>query len=335
MTKKAFFVVAAALAVCGPRPAHSDPVMLDRVVAEVNGEVITLSEVAERVERLERELQGSADAETFQKESQAQRGHALETMIDELLVMQEGKRLDVEVTDEDVDRALANVRKENNITSDAQFQYLLQAQNFTLEEYRTFLKRQMLVLQTRRKALGGVEITDEEIRAYYAANKEDFRRPPSVHLRHILFRVPQDSSPVQVDAIERRAQKVLQDIRGGADFGQMAIRYSEDPSAAKGGDIGVLTSGQMLPEFEAVAFKLPVQQVSDPVRTKYGLHLVEVIERTEGSYQPVEEVADKLREFLQDRRIQSKQDEWLSKLRDQAYVKIYDRPKTEAAGASK
>jgi peptidyl-prolyl cis-trans isomerase SurA len=291
--------------------------------------------VAERVERLERELRADRDPETYARAVQAQRARALETMIDELIVLQEGKRLGIEVSDEEVNQALANIKRENNVTSDAQFQYLLQSQSFTLEEYRTFLRRQMAILQTRRKALGGVEITDEEVRQYYEGNRQDFQRPPSVRLRHILLRAPEEASPVQIDAVQRRALKVLEEIRAGTEFGVAATRYSEDPSASRGGDIGTLTAGQMLPEFETVAFKLALQEVSEPVRTKYGWHLIQVLERTEATYQPLEQVTEKLREFLQDRRIQTKQGEWLGKLREQAYVKIYDRPKAEASEASK
>jgi peptidyl-prolyl cis-trans isomerase SurA len=310
-----------------PAPATAAAVLLDRIVAEVNGETITLSEVAERVERLEREMRGTAtDAEAFEKQMQSQRANALQTMIDELIVLQEGKRLGVEVTEDDIDRAVANVKRDNNVTSDAQFQYMLQSQSFTLDDYREFLRRQMSIIQTRRKALSGVEITDEEIKAYYEANKQDFLRPPSVHLRHILFRIPENATPSDTDAIQRKAQAVLAELNGGAKFIDLALRYSEDPSASKGGDIGTISRGQMLPEFEAVAFELPVGQVSEPVRTKYGFHLIQVVERAEGNYQPLNEISQKLREFLQEKRAQGKYQEWIEKLRDQAYVKIYERP---------
>ena len=321
------FLLGLILAAASPAPAMADSVLLDRIVAEVNGETITLSEVAERVERLEREMRGSAtDLEAFEKQMQAQRASALQTMIDELIVLQEGKRLGVEVTEDDVDRAVANVKRDNNVTSDAQFQYMLQSQNFTLDDYRDFLRRQMSIIQTRRKALSGVEITDEEIKAYYEANKQDFLRPPSVHLRHILFRVPEGASGSEVDAIQRKALKVLGELKGGAEFTDLALRHSEDPSASKGGDIGTISRGQMLPEFEAVAFDQPVGQVSEPVRTKYGLHLIQVVERSEGNYQPLSEISQKLREYLQEKRAQGKYQEWIAKLRDQAYVKMYERP---------
>jgi len=250
----------------------------------------------------------------------------IQTMVDELIVLQEGKRLGVEVTDDDVDRAVANVKRDNNVTSDAQFQYMLQSQNFTLDDYRDFLRRQMSIIQTRRKALSGVEITDEEIKAYYEANKQDFLRPPSVHLRHILFRIPDDASAADIEAIQKKALKVLAELKGGADFTELALRNSDDPSASKGGDIGTISRGQMLPEFEAVAFELPVGQVSEPVRTKYGWHLIQVVDRAEGNYQPLPEISQKLREYLQEKRAQGKYQEWIEKLRDQAYVKIYEKP---------
>jgi parvulin-like peptidyl-prolyl isomerase len=311
--------------------ASAAPVMLDRVVAQVNGEVITLSEVAERIERVEREMRAEMDADTFREASSSHRSKALAAMIDELLVAQEGARLGVAITDEQIDRTIDNIRQENRVTSDQQFRYLLQAQNFTLEEYREFLRRQILLVETRRKALGGTQVTDEEIRRYYEQNREDFRRPAAVHLRHILVRLSEGASEWEAGAAQQKAQEAARELSAGTSFQDVAMRYSDDPSAAKGGDIGVLAKGQMLPEFEAVAFSLPPGQVSEPVRTKYGLHLVEVLNRTDGNYQPLEEVSGRLREYLQERRVLGKQEEWLSKLREQAFVKVFEQPAVDPA----
>src|SRR5207244_10160009 len=116
--------------------------------------------------------------------------------------------------------------------------------------------------------------TDEEIRSYYETNKEDFRRPAGAHLRHILIRLPEDATPAQEAEAQKKAAEVLKELKAGGDFAQLAQKYSDDPSAARGGDIGTIAKGQMLPEFEQVAFQIPVNEVAKRVRTRYGRHLI-------------------------------------------------------------
>ncbi len=315
------------LAFGSAQPAKAEGnVLLDRVVAVVNGEPILLSTVARRILRLEAEMRSYVSPDEVAGKVAEQRAKALDMVIDEVLVAQEGARQGLEVSDADIDRSVQRIKSENNVESDEQFLYMLRTQGFTLEEYRNFLKRQILVYQARRNVLGEVDVTDAEVTDYYNAHKEDFRLPDAVQLRHILYRFPPAMTAVEKERLRKRAEGNLRDLKAGIDFGALANRVSDDPLAQNGGNIGTLVRGKMLPEFEAVVFDLEPGGVVGPVETKYGYHLLKVESKQVGGYQSLEEVSDKLRELLQEQALQSKQEQWLKKLRKQSIVKILPMP---------
>lgn len=141
--------------------------------------------------------------------------------------------------------------------------------------------------------------TEEEIRQYYEAHEEEFDKGKEVKARHILFRVPQDADEETVEQIRTKAEEVLQQIKEGADFAEMAREHSEDTaSGQEGGDLGFFTKGMMVPEFEEAAFALSPGEVSDLVRTQFGFHLIkadEVREETDPYQKAKPEIIDRLK----------------------------------------
>lgn len=145
-----------------------------------------------------------------------------------------------------------------------------------------------------------VQVDDSEVQRYYDAHLEEFRQPERVHARHILFRVSPTATAEEKDAVRKRAAEILERVRKGEDFAQLAQTYSEDPgSGPKGGDLGFFPRGQMVPAFEAVAFSLPPGTTSDLVETNFGFHIIRVEEKEEARTKPIEEVRDTIRSRLQ------------------------------------
>ncbi|MBA4155908.1 MAG: SurA N-terminal domain-containing protein [Gemmatimonadetes bacterium] len=141
-----------------------------------------------------------------------------------------------------------------------------------------------VTLDVARLVPGEVTITDAEIRSYYNANRETFRRPATARLT--VGHLPKGATAADTTASLERAREVRAEIIGGADFTEIARRESADPgSAAQGGDLGRFGRGQMVPAFEQVAFSVPVGEVSEPVQTPFGFHLIQVQERSEGEVQ--------------------------------------------------
>jgi peptidyl-prolyl cis-trans isomerase D len=135
------------------------------------------------------------------------------------------------------------------------------------------------------------DFSPAEIEAYYTAHQDTFQRPEQVHARHILFKLTESATAEQEAAVRARAEAVLGELREGADFAALAEKYSEDTATATaGGDLGFFPRGQMVNAFEDVAFSLPIGQLSDLVRTPFGLHILRVEEKTAAGLQALSEV---------------------------------------------
>lgn len=146
-------------------------------------------------------------------------------------------------------------------------------------------------------------VPDAQLRAEYEKNKESYKSGEAVRAQHILIKVDEAAGPEADTAAKARAESLYQQIRGGADFAALAREHSGDPgSAVRGGDLGFFEKGQMVAEFENAAFSLPAGQVSQPVRTSFGYHLIRVAEKRPAGYRPFEEVRPVLERQLTETR---------------------------------
>jgi peptidyl-prolyl cis-trans isomerase D len=165
---------------------------------------------------------------------------------------------------------------------------------YFLPERRSF---QYMVISDARVA-AGIQVTPQEMERYYNENKDRFRVQDRVHATHILLKTT-DKSADEVKKIEAKAQELLRQARAGKDFAELAKANSEDTaSASKGGDIGWITHGQTVPEFEQKAFAMKPGEISDVIKTQYGFHIIKVLEREEARLKPFEEVAPAIRKEL-------------------------------------
>jgi len=161
-------------------------------------------------------------------------------------------------------------------------------------EKRSF---QVIVIDQDKVAQNTV-VTDVQLRAAYSASMDNFRTPERVHLRHILFKTTDKSDADKAKTLAK-AQDVLKQIRGGADFGEMAKKYSDDTAnAPKGGDLDWVAKGQMVPELERVAFALKPNQISDVVTTPYGYDIVQLLAHEPARVKPFDEVKASLTDQL-------------------------------------
>jgi peptidyl-prolyl cis-trans isomerase D len=173
-----------------------------------------------------------------------------------------------------------------------------------------------------------VTVSDDELRQYYEQHKNEYILPERVKAQHILFKTP-GKSPEEVEKIKDKARQVLDRAKKGEDFGSLAKQFSEDSSAAAGGDLGEFGHGQMVPEFDRAAFSLGVGAISDLVQSQFGIHIIKVNSKQEARERPYEEVKEAIRPILETRKAEQKAGD----LAQQASVELVNNKNLDAVAA--
>ena len=309
---------------------------LDRVVGKVNSEIITLSAVEGRAAVISSRIKASNSLKKQPTKSELMK-NALNTIIDEKLQVQEAKKTGLKVDEETVQTALEDVYKNNNITGE-QFKALLIREGRDLESYKKAIRGQILASKITQMEVGsGTIVNESDIREYYIRNKKDYWVPAQRIVSHIMFIQEKGVSGKEARLKERKAQEVLQRIRSGEDFSELAKKYSEDVSSHSGGQIGTVARGTMMPEFEAAAFSLKVGEVSNIVKTQNGLHIIQCDKILSGRFKAYKEVSPEIKRFLDVNKREKKYEKWMMKLRRSAFIEttlVEGAPKLKKIGRS-
>ena len=281
------------------------------VAAKVNGVEITVAALDAEVAKLKLQSpylfgDGSGIAEAEIREA------LLDELINRELLMQKAKELDIEVTDEQIDGEMELISA--NYGSEEEFAAALESAGFTTDTAREQVRWQLINEYILLTLDEGTEVTDDEVRAYYDANTEEFQESAAKRASHILFDLED----------EALAKDVLQQIKDGADFAEMAREHSKDGSASEGGDLGWPTV-QYVEPFEAAVEKLGKGEMADElVETQYGWHIIKVTDERGDQVTPFEEVADDIRASLEENKRYEAQQVLLEELRAAAEIEILD-----------
>lgn len=297
-------------------------ILIDKVVAVVNDEVITLSQLQQEgkplIHRINEELRGEARA----SQVQITQRQILDALILRRLQLQEAVKERVVVDRAEVKATIEQIKRQNGFTSEAEFAEALARENLTLDEFKTRVWEQLMVDRLLvRKVRTSVVVTEEEITQYYQAHAEQFQQPPAVRIRHILIRLPERPSPQDLERARARAAEVLQKLKGGADFATVAIQSSDGAAAKEGGDLGMMRKGELDPALESVAFSLEVGEVSEIIQTATGLNIIKVEERTAGDL-PIAKVRDQIRGLLFNQKLEQRVNAYFAELKQEAYIEV-------------
>ena len=254
----------------------------ERIAAIVNKTVILSSEVDEQTRQAAaRYGVNPADSVNTAK----LRREVLNQLIEKEVILAEATRLGVTVSPKDVtegvDQEIGALKE--RVGGEEQFRKALAQENTTepalRKKYEPEVREQLMIMRTiGREVQSKTQVTDAEVRAYYNANRDSIgKRPELLRLAHILIAFEPDS--MQAKRARQRADSIRTAINKGSSFVTLAQRFSDDPSGKRGGDLGVFARGEMVAEFEDVAFSLKPKEISAPVRTRFGYHLIEVLER--------------------------------------------------------
>ncbi len=309
---------AAAVALGAEAAPGDDEILLDRVAAVVNGRVITLSTVQQAAAPRINRIPPDVDTEAAKLEAM---NEALQELIDEELLADAIQERRIEVTEQEVDRAITEVRRQHGMT-ESEFRQALMGEGLTWESYR----REIAVQLERYKLLGAevqarVDVTDEEVRGYLSRHGEE-RIVEEARVSHILIRLPDQASETEVDDARRRANEAVQRITSGEDFAAVAREVSDDPSSERGGELGWLRRGRMVRELDEAVFETDEGEVVGPVRSPSGWHVIEIAEKRSQRMDHDSISEERAHQVLMEEALEEETRRFLDGLRRRAVIEI-------------
>lgn len=284
-TSIALFVALAAYVIAEPPGRSSSD---DVTVAKVNGTTITKSALYDA-------LVASGGTQTLQN------------LINEELIKQESQKANIQVTDADVEKEMASLKK--SFSSEEEFQAALKQYNMSLDKLKSDISVQV---QLRKLLEPQVKITDADIKDYYDKNLESLKTPEQVRASHILV------------ATKEEAEAVLTDLKNGADFATVAKEKSTDTASKEnGGDLNFFAKGAMEEPFETAAFALKVGELSGVVQTSNGYHIIKLTDHKDAVTPTLDEKKDEIKETLTTQQISTLSSTWMQEKTSAASIETH------------
>ena len=285
--------------------------VVDRIVAVVNNDIITMSELQNMAKTIEAQ---SGVKPTGQDEKKMQR-EMLEALIDRKLAKAEAQRRGIVVTDKEVDEAMARFKQRNNIPDDETFAKGLSQAGLSLKEFRQQIADQMIQERLLVVVVGAkVSVSDAEVRRLY---DQRFKKGGTqVHLVTLRMPFPLGATQEQKEATKEKAETILNAVKRGESFAEAAGKQSLTLS-----DVGFVSQSDLDPRLAEFLDQLKPKEVG-PVVTQEGIQLIQVMGRRSGEARPFEEVAPEIRRILQQQEMEKYFTEWAKTLREKAHIKI-------------
>jgi peptidyl-prolyl cis-trans isomerase SurA len=304
-----------------PAAAPATPrLVLNRVAATVNGEVVTLQEL---------ELRGGDEwrkANLMGPGPERDRAVALvlrrsfEQVVAEKLFHSQAAALQVEVSDEEVTAAIEDIKKRNN-ADDKMLDQMLAEQGIARAAFRDQIRAQLEGYRVlSAKVRSRVKVSDEDVKNYYQQHPGEFAGEEELHVRHILVPLAEDATPIEVGRATLAGEKARQRIESGEPFAEVARAVSRGPGAAEGGDLGWLRRGTMQRSLEEIVFVLKDGEMSKLVRAGPGLHLFKVDERRTGGGKTYDQAKDEIRDRISMEQTQAYREQYLGELKRDAVI---------------
>ena len=299
-----------------------EPVEVNGIAAVVNGDVITISQVqslsAPRVKQLRAQFTG----EELEKQLKAAQELALKDLIDRQLVLQAFKKEKYEIPDHIVEERVHEIIRQNFGGDRNTFIKTLEAQNYTLGEFKQKEMEQMIVQAMRSHNVKTKNIiSPTKIEDYYRKHRDEFTSKETIKLRMIM--IPGQKDTATAPAQKALAEEVLGRLAGGAEFDRTAQVYSEDSTRDNGGDWGWIEHNTLAGPLEKVAFNMPVGRISNIIDYAGNYYILKVEDKQGGTTKSLAEVRADIEKKLIQEEAQQIQERWIASLREKAYIKTF------------
>ncbi len=292
----------------------------DRIIARVNDDVITLSELEERMKPIINKYEKSYEEEEFLQNLAKAEDYWINQLIENKLILQEAQRKNITATKEEIDERYEKIKQD--FDSELQFKIFLESQGMNIDQLKKTISENIMIgkatAHIRERAR--FKISPVDITKYYNEHGDKFREDPLVRASHILIRFTGNE-----ENDYKKAKDILSRIKNGEDFAALARQYSDDPHAQQGGDLGFFSRGQHIKEIDKAAFSLPVGQISDIIKSKLGYHIILVKQKKKERVRPLSEVQEEIQNVILKDKASKLWDEWIQGLKKKSYIEIYNK----------
>jgi peptidyl-prolyl cis-trans isomerase SurA len=307
--------------------AHPRADILEQILVKVNGDIITKTELEQRqisaLRQRDPNFRPGSDAD-LQKALVEVTPEVIVNAVDELLLIQRGRELGYSLGAEQFRSIVENIKKENKIETEEQFQAALKQEGLTLEDLRRQIERNMLASRVQQvEVMGKIAVSDDEVKQYYEANKDSFTTQPQVTLREILINVPTNEKGVNVaedDAAKAKTEDIRKRVAAGEPFARLASDLSDSGSKANGGLIGPISRSDLSPELQKEIASLKVGQMTRTLRTTRGYQIIKLESSSEIKTKTMDEARPEIADRVAAQKQRGQMVVYLQQLRTQAII---------------
>jgi peptidyl-prolyl cis-trans isomerase SurA len=297
-------------------PALEGARIVERIIARVNSEIITQRAYEQEQEKLRQQLAQEYSGPELQAQFKEQSKNLLRDLIDQSLMVQKAKDLDINA-ETDVVKQLDDIRKKNNLATLEDLETEIGKQGLNYEDFKDQIRRNLLMREVIGREVGSrIQLSRDDGRKYYEAHKKEFESAGMVRLGQILI----STEKRKMEEAEKRANDAFAELKAGQRFAEIAKKYSDGPGAEQGGDVGFMKEGSLAPDVAAVVAKIDLNEFSNPIQTKYGYIILKVLERYSPGIPKFEEVEQRVNEVLYEQRMQPDLREYMKQLRKESYI---------------
>ncbi|HKO00053.1 MAG TPA: peptidylprolyl isomerase [Thermoanaerobaculia bacterium] len=315
--KKAFFSLLIA-AVCATAAAAE---LVEAIVIRVGDRVVTRTQYVKRLHDGLNEIEQSSQAAEINSRKDEFRKNLTNDLISELLIKDRADRLNLSVSSDELKDAIERLKQQYGLTTDQQFNESLQKSGLTRTDMEARLRDTILMNKVFARELRSREdLTDKELRERYDREKEHYRLPERARLREIVVLKP--DNPTALEQARQKVQQIAEQARGATDFALLAKTTSQAPTKDKGGDLGEVARGELLPELDKAVFNSTAGTVIGPIEAKTAWHILKVEQRLPSEVPAFESIKDKLRKDASDDAWQRDYKAYIDRLRKDAFIQI-------------
>ena len=317
-------------------PCFAADKVIEEIVARVNNQIITRTEYLHSKEDLRKEAQ-QQDPVNAEKVVAEREKDVLRDLIDQQLLLEKGKDLGI-TADTDLIKKLDQMRKDMNLDSMEDLEKAAQAQGVSFEDFKQNMRNQIITQQVIGREVGSrLNIGKDEEMKFYEEHKQELDQPEQVRMSEILVSTEKKPNDTRDDAqvlqaAQEKANTLLEEIKKGAKFDEVAKKNSDGPGAAQGGDLGLFKRGTLAKELEDKTFAMKAGDVSDVIRTKQGFIILKVTEHHQAGIPPFSDVQNRIQDAVYMEKLQPALRDYLTKLREDAFIDI--KPGYVDSGAS-